>query len=40
MITNLIQLRASVSNSKETKDILEELTLRVQSISDLVFASA
>ncbi|RPI63283.1 MAG: PAS domain S-box protein [Ignavibacteriales bacterium] len=35
MITNLIQLRASVSNSKETKDILEELTLRVQSISDL-----
>ncbi|MBK7497837.1 MAG: PAS domain S-box protein [Ignavibacteriales bacterium] len=35
MITNLIQLRASVSKSTETKNILEELTLRVQSISDL-----
>ena len=35
MITSLIQLRASVIHSEETKNILEELTLRVKSISDL-----
>jgi PAS domain S-box-containing protein len=35
MITSLIYLRASVIHSEETKNILEELTLRVKSISDL-----
>lgn len=35
MITSLIYLRASVTQSEETKNILEDLTLRVQSISDL-----
>jgi PAS domain S-box-containing protein len=35
MITSLIHLRASVTHSEETKNTLEELTLRVKSISDL-----
>ena len=35
MITSLIGIRSSVSKSSETKTSLEELTLRVQSISDL-----
>ncbi|MFZ1282188.1 MAG: PAS domain S-box protein [Ignavibacteriaceae bacterium] len=35
MITSLIYLKASVTQSEETKNILEDLTLRVQSISDL-----
>lgn len=35
MITSLINLRAEASSSGVTKSTLEELTLRVQSISDL-----
>ncbi len=35
MITSLIHLRSSVVQSEETKNALEELTLRVKSISDL-----
>ncbi|RHX90767.1 PAS domain S-box protein [Leptospira stimsonii] len=35
MITSLIHLRAHSSENLETKVVLEELTLRVQSISDL-----
>ncbi|XDD51044.1 PAS domain S-box protein [Leptospira sp. WS92.C1] len=35
MITSLINLRAHAAESMETKKTLEELTLRVQSISDL-----
>ena len=35
MITSLLQLRAGVSQSEETKSTLEELALRVNSISDL-----
>ena len=35
MITSLIHLRSSVTYSEETKIILEDLTLRVRSISDL-----
>ena len=35
MITSLIHLRTSVVTSDETKDVLEELSLRVKSISDL-----
>ena len=35
MITSLIQLRAGVTNFEETKSVLNELSLRVQSISDL-----
>jgi PAS domain S-box-containing protein len=35
MITSLLHIRASVSSSVETKNTLEDLTLRVKSISDL-----
>lgn len=35
MIASLIYLRATVTHSEETKNTLEELTLRVQSISEL-----
>jgi len=35
MITSLIHLRSNVTYSEETKNTLEELTLRVKSISDL-----
>jgi PAS domain S-box-containing protein len=35
MITSLIHLRSSVVRSEETKIILDDLTLRVKSISDL-----
>ena len=35
MITSLIHLRTSVVTSDETKNVLEELSLRVKSISDL-----
>jgi two-component sensor histidine kinase len=35
MITSLIHLRSSVTHSEETKIILDDLTLRVESISDL-----
>ena len=35
MITSLLHIRASVSHSEETKNTLEDLTLRVKSISDL-----
>ncbi len=35
MITSLINLRAGAVTSEETKNVLEELSLRVQSISDL-----
>ncbi len=35
IITSLINLRSSVTQSEETKNTLEELTLRVKSISDL-----
>ncbi len=35
MITSLINLRSSAADSKETKNTLRELTLRVNSISDL-----
>jgi len=35
MITSLIHLRASATKQIDAKSILEELTLRVQSISDL-----
>jgi len=35
MITSLIHIRSSVTHSEETKNTLEDLTLRVRSISDL-----
>jgi PAS domain S-box-containing protein len=35
MITSLIHIRSSVIHSEETKNTLEDLTLRVRSISDL-----
>ncbi len=35
MITSLIHLRADVVHSEETKNILEELAIKVKSISDL-----
>jgi two-component sensor histidine kinase len=35
MITSLIHIRASVTHSEETKNTLEDLALRVRSISDL-----
>ena len=35
MITSLIHLRSGVTNSEEAKNTLEDLTLRVKSISDL-----
>jgi PAS domain S-box-containing protein len=35
MITSLIHIRSSITNSEETKNTLEDLTLRVKSISDL-----
>ena len=35
MITSLIHLRSSAANSEESNNILEDLTLRVRSISDL-----
>ena len=35
MITSLINLRAGAETSEETKNVLEELNLRVRSISDL-----
>src|ERR1035437_9508583 len=35
MITSLINIRSSVTHSEETKNTLEDLTLRVRSISDL-----
>jgi two-component sensor histidine kinase len=35
LITSLIHLRAGISNSKETNTILDDLFLRVKSISDL-----
>ena len=35
MITSLIHLRTSTAHSDESKNILEDLTLRVRSISDL-----
>ena len=35
MITSLIHLRSSITQSEETKITLEDLTLRVRSISDL-----
>ena len=35
MITSLIHLRSTVTHSEETRKTLEELTLRVKSISDL-----
>jgi PAS domain S-box-containing protein len=35
LITSLIQIRSGVTDSKEAKIILEDLTLRVKSISDL-----
>ena len=35
MITSLIHIRSSVTTSEETKIILDDLTLRVKSISDL-----
>jgi PAS domain S-box-containing protein len=35
MITSLINIRASITASEETKNTLEDLTLRVKSISDL-----
>ncbi|MBM9579727.1 PAS domain S-box protein [Leptospira sp. 201903070] len=35
MITSLMHLRANSSDNKDTKIVLEELSLRVQSISDL-----
>jgi PAS domain S-box-containing protein len=35
MITSLIHIRSSVTQSEETKNTLEDLTLRVRSISDL-----
>jgi PAS domain S-box-containing protein len=35
MITGLIQIRSNVTQSEETKYILEELALRIKSISDL-----
>ncbi|MDR3667010.1 MAG: PAS domain S-box protein [Ignavibacteriaceae bacterium] len=35
MITSLIHIRSGVTNSQETKDTLEDLSLRVKAISDL-----
>ena len=35
MITSLIHIRSSITHSEETKNTLEDLTLRVKSISDL-----
>ena len=35
MITSLIHLRSGVTHSEETKTVLEDLTLRVKSISEL-----
>ncbi|MFO7447294.1 MAG: PAS domain S-box protein, partial [Ignavibacteriaceae bacterium] len=35
MITSLINLRSGVIDSEETKNVLEELNLRVKSVSDL-----
>jgi PAS domain S-box-containing protein len=35
MITSLIHIRSSVTDSEETKSTLEDLTLRVKAISDL-----
>ena len=35
MITSLIHIRSSITHSEETKITLDDLTLRVKSISDL-----
>jgi len=35
MITSLIHIRSGITNSEETKNTLDDLTLRVKSISDL-----
>jgi PAS domain S-box-containing protein len=35
MITSLLHIRASVSHSEETKNTLDDLTLRIKSIADL-----
>ena len=35
MITSLIHIRSGITNSEETKNTLEDLSLRVRSISDL-----